>query len=359
MKLFVYALTALFLLSCQDQAKEASAASQTNTDAPKNVILLIGDGMGLSQLSSAQYYGEGTPNLEQFPVVGLIKTSSSAQLITDSAAGATAFACGVKSYNGAIGVASDSTAVANLPELLLEKNMVSGVVATSTITHATPASFYAHQVSRNMHEAIAQDLANSNLNYFAGGGLKYFNKRSDSLNLLSELTAKGFQLDTAKIPTTLAEKMGVFVADNALPKAVEGRGDFLSQASLQAVACLSQNDQAFFLMIEGSQIDWGGHDNDADYLIGEMLDFDKTLGAVLEFAKNDGNTLVVVTADHETGGFTLGSDRGNYNSINPTFSTDGHSGTMIPVLAYGPGSENFGGIYENSEIFHKVMSLLK
>ena len=352
-------LLSLLLLSCQNQSSKKEVTSTPESKGPKNVILLIGDGMGVSQMSAAQFYGEGTPNLERFPVVGLIKTSSSAQLITDSAAGATAFACGAKSYNGAVGVANDSTAIENLPEILVKQNMSSGVVATSTITHATPASFYAHVVSRNMHEDIALDLVNSNLNYFAGGGLKYFNQRSDEKDLLSELQNKGFALDTNAIPTTTAEKMGIFMAANALPKFIEGRGDFLTQASLKGIDCLSQNENGYFLMIEGSQIDWGGHDNDADYLIGEMLDFDKTIGAVLDYAQKDGETLVIVTADHETGGFTLAANEGDYNSITPGFSTGGHSATMIPVLAFGPGADAFTGIYENTGIFDKITAALK
>ena len=140
---------------------------------------------------------------------------------------------------------------------------------------------------------------------------------------------------------------------------MEGRGDFLTDASMKGIECLSKNEKGFFLMIEGSQIDWGGHANDADYLISEMLDFDKTLGAVLDFAKTNGETLVVVTADHETGGFTLAPNESNYNEIAPSFSTGGHSATMIPVLAFGPGSETFTGIYENTEIYHKIMALLK
>ena len=170
----------MLLAACNSNTEETPVIEESTVTKPKNVILMIGDGMGLSQLSSPQYYSQQQPNLEQFPIVGLIKTSSSAQLITDSAAGATAFACGVKSYNGAIGVDSDTTAVKNLSELLQLKNMKSGVIATSTITHATPASFYAHVSSRNMHQQIAVDLTNSNISYFAGGGLQYFNQRTDS-----------------------------------------------------------------------------------------------------------------------------------------------------------------------------------
>lgn len=334
-----------------------TAQSQTPTK-PKNVILMIGDGMGLSQISATQFYKE-SPSLEEFPVVGLIKTSSSAQLITDSAAGATAFACGIKSYNGAVGVTPDTTKVKNITELISAMNIRSGVVATSTITHATPASFYAHVKSRNMHEEIALDLTKSNIDYFAGGGLKYFNQREDSQDLLFVLKDKGFQVSTSAIPDYTSDKMALLLAENAMPTMIEGRGDFLTQASLKGIDCLEGGEDGFFLMIEGSQIDWGGHDNDADYLIGEMLDFDATMGAILDYAKQDGETLIVVTADHETGGFTLGAKEDNYNQIGPTFSTGGHSATMVPVLAFGPGAENFAGIYENTEIFHKILALLK
>lgn len=352
-------LAAFLLIGCQSNKEEAALPSAVVNKTPKNVILLIGDGMGLSQLSSAQFFGENTPNLEQFPVVGLIKTSSSAQLITDSAAGATAFACGKKSYNGAIGVDSDSTSVENITEVLGLKNMASGVVATSTITHATPASFYAHVPSRNMHEAIAKDMTTSNISYFAGGGLQYFDKREDGNNLLTVLENQGFAIDTTAIPENATDKMGILLAENAMPTIIEGRGDFLTAASVKGIECLSKAEGGFFLMIEGSQIDWGGHANDADYLISEMLDFDKTIGAVLDFAKSNGETLVIVTADHETGGLTLGPNESNYNDIAPVFSTGGHSATMIPVLAYGPGSESFTGIYENTEIYHKIMAALK
>jgi alkaline phosphatase len=112
-------------------------------------------------------------------------------------------------------------------------------------------------------------------------------------------------------------------------------------------------------MVEGAQIDWGGHDNDTDYLITELLDFDKTIGVALDFAAKNTETLVIVTADHETGGFTLATDDGNYNKIKPTFSTGGHSATMVPIFAKGPGEENFGGIYKNTALFQKMMDIFK
>jgi alkaline phosphatase len=339
--------------------KTAAIAKVSQSQKPKNVVLLIGDGMGLSQVSASIYFKDSPSNFEQFPVVGLSKTSSSAELITDSAAGATALASGIKTYNGAVGVAPDKTSVKTITEILSKRGYVSGVVATSTITHATPACFYAHVPSRSMHEQIAKQLVTSDLQFFAGGGLDYFARRSDGINLIESLKTKGFKVDTTSMPIQVIKgKMAILLAADEIVAQAKGGTSFLPEASMLAINNLSQNKEGFFLMIEGSQIDWGGHSNDADYLIGELLDFDKTIGQVLNFAKNNPDTLVIVTADHETGGFTLSSNDGNYNSIAATFSTDGHSGTMVPVFAFGPGSEKFGGIYQNTAIFHKIMSLL-
>ena len=338
-------------------------------EQPKNVILLISDGAGLSQISSAFFNNDLTPNYSRFKNIGLIKTSSHLHDITDSAAAATSFATGEKTYNGAIGVASDSTNLTSIVEILNLKNVKSGIVATSSITHATPASFYAHVVHRNMQEDIALDLVESNVDFFAGGGLKYFNNRSDKLNLLESVGFKKHHIDTIHLDDYSAiknyEKIGYLLAPNELPKFSQNRGDFLPNATELAIKFLSKNDTPFFLMCEGSQIDWGGHQNDGAYVISEVLDFDNTIGRVLDFAEKDGNTLVIVTSDHETGGFTLSAqtrkrdDGSEYKDVDFTFSNGGHSATLIPVFAYGPGSDRFIGIYENTEIFQKIVELTR
>jgi alkaline phosphatase len=358
----------IFALSCAFLAFACQPKEQA-PKVPKNVILLISDGTGLSQISSAYFYKDSEPNYTRFKEIGFIKTSSSKEDVTDSAAGATAFASGVKTYNGAVGVTPDSLDVPTLVELVQDKKIKTGVVATSSIQHATPAAFYAHQVSRRFYEAITEDLYNSEIDYFAGGGLKFFTKRKDSINLYDKMVEKGFFMSTEKLATAEelqgAEKAGFLLADDAMPKMQENRGDFLSQAAQLGIDFLD-NDTGFFLMVEGSQIDWGGHANEAEYVIQELLDFDKMLGKVLDFAEKDGNTLVVVVSDHETGGFTLSSRTiemesglkySDYSKISATFSTGGHSATMIPVFAYGPGAANFKGIYENNEIFHKIMKV--
>ena len=339
---------------------------------PKNVILLISDGTGLSQISSAFFFKDSAPNYARFKDIGLIKTSSSREDVTDSAAGATAFACGVKTYNGAIGVADDSTSVTNLVEIVSLKNIKTGMIATSSITHATPASFFAHTVSRGYAEEIALHLAQSEVDFFAGGGLQFFNKREDGQNLLNELSEKNFVIDTTalgdydKIKTS--EKAAyLLAADDMLPTA-KGRGDFLPKATELAIDFLSKDGAGFFMMAEGSQIDWGGHQNDGDYLVSELIDFDDTIGKALDYAEKDGNTLVIVTSDHETGGFTLsakkktkedGTEYSDYSEVGMSFSNGGHSAALIPVFAYGPGSEEFVGVYENNAIFDKILKVTK
>ncbi|MDN3724780.1 alkaline phosphatase [Aequorivita sp. SDUM287046] len=351
---------AIISTSCVSvQVKDNTVANiSSEVKKPKNIILLIGDGMGLSQVSAAIYYKNGKPNFERFGTIGLSKTSSANDLITDSAAGATVFSTGIKTYNGAIGVDIDTIAVPTIVEQLSKRGLSTGIISTSSIQHATPASFYAHVKSRRLYEQITEFAPNSGVNFFAGGGLKFFNKRKDGKDLLAEMRAKGYEVILDELPKTSSEKNElILLAEDGMPKMSEGRGDFLSNVTKLALEKLSKNEKGFFLLVEGSQIDWGGHNNDADYLIEELLDFDKTLGVALDFAKQNGETLVIVTADHETGGFTLSSDGTNYNKIKPTFSTTGHSGTMVPVFAEGPGSALFNGIYESIAVYHKMMEL--
>ena len=208
----IFAFISFTLFTCK------STINVNKKIVPKNVILLISDGTGLSQISSAFYFKESTPNYARFKTLGMINTSSSRQDITDSAAGATAFACGVKTYNGAIGVADDSTEVKNLVEVASLKNIKTGVIATSSITHATPATFYAHVNNRGMKESIAEYLVPSSVDFFAGGGLKFFNKRKDKRNLVGELENNGFVMDTVGLAPrgtlTLDKRYGYLLAED-------------------------------------------------------------------------------------------------------------------------------------------------
>jgi alkaline phosphatase len=353
-------LATLALTSCQ----------QSNTKAPEtpdNIIFLIGDGMGLSAVSTGFYFSEEPSQFKRFRHIGLQKTSSATHKVTDSAASGTALATGTKTYNGAIGVDTSKTPHKSIAELTAANGWSTGVVATSTITHATPASFFGHVEVRSMEDELAVQLLNSEIDFFAAGGIGHFNKRSDNQDLFPIAADKGFLVDTSTLaaPGTLEadQKYGFLMADGGMPSMVNGRGDFLPQATKLAIEQLSKNEEGFFLMVEGSQIDWAGHANDASYLVGEMLDFEQVIAAALDFAEKQGNTLVVVTADHETGGLSLSAklneetgDR-DYNEVGPDFATNSHSATLIPVFAFGPGAEQFMGIYENTEIFEKMATL--
>jgi alkaline phosphatase len=357
------------LLATATLACTASDNPKADPEKPANIIFLIGDGMGLSAVSTGFYFGDQPSVFTRFQEIGLQQTSSASHKVTDSAASGTALATGKLTYNGAIGVDTARTPVQNIAELLASRGWSTGVVATSTISHATPASFYAHAVLRSMEDEIATQLLDSEIDFFAGGGLSKFIARRDSVNLLPLAAEKGFIVDTTGLasPGTLSadKKYGFLLESGGMLTMVEGRGDFLPDATVLAISHLSQNQEGFFLMVEGSQIDWAGHANDSAYLIGEMLDFEKVIAAALDFAEKDGNTLVVVTADHETGGLALGpklpeegqSGYADYAEIQPVFATGQHSATLIPVFAFGPGAEKFKGIYKNTEINHKMVAL--
>ncbi len=343
----------LLLLSISAPVQAQQPESQA-----KNVILLIGDGMGLTQMSSIYFRDVDKVHFDEMTHIGLIKTWSSNAKITDSASSATAYAAGVKTYNGAIGVNADTVSVPSIIEQISPNGIATGLLATSSITHATPAAFYAHAFSRNMHYGIAEQLVTSDVDFFAGGGLQYFADRRDGKNLFGKLEERGFEVDSTALLHTdaldAAKKYGFLLEADGMMPILEGRGDFLPEATSLALAYFQKKDMPFFMMIEGSQIDWGGHANASEYVMTEVEDFNKTLGRVLDFAKADGNTLVVVTADHETGGFAL-SAGDDYNALNGTFSTGGHTATLVPVYAFGPGARVFNGIYQNTAIYNKIL----
>jgi len=352
------------LTTCSSPQQVPSYREIPFTEQPKNIILLIGDGMGLSQISAAMYSNKNRLNLEYFPVVGFHKSYAYNDLVTDSAAGATAFACGVKTYNSAIGMTRDTLPCTNILEEAEAKGLATGLVATATIVHATPAAFIAHQPLRVQYEEIATDMLDVEVDLLIGGGMQYFTRReSDRRNLVKEFKNKGYEVysyldrDLAQLPFNTRANLLYFTADKHPVPVAAGR-DYLSFAArLSPYFLEKRSDQGFFLMIEGSQIDWMCHSNDAQGAIKETLDFDRAVGEALDYARESGNTLVIVTADHETGGLALnpGSKMGK---IDGAFTTNGHTATLIPVFAFGPGSDLFSGIYENTDIHQKMRQAL-
>lgn len=337
-----------------------SCKQKKTQKAPKNVILVIGDGMGTAQVTAAIVRSQAPLHLQSMSVAGFSKTWSASDLITDSGAGGTALACGQRTYNGAIGVSIDSTPMTNITEILGPLGISNGIVATCAITHATPASFYAHQKSRNWYEAIAADLPESYIHYFSAGGLNHFAHRSDSLNYIDSLISKGYSIFPDPDSINSAEgKIGVFYADEHPDPILKGRGNILARSVTKGLEILSKDTDGFFLMVEGSQIDWGGHANDIDYVVSEMIDFDQAIGVALDFAAKDGNTLVIVTADHETGGLSITGGHLDSLSVSSSFAWDNHTATMVPIFAYGPGAEAFGGIHENIDIHMMILEAFK
>jgi alkaline phosphatase len=330
---------------------------------PPNVIILIGDGMGTAQLTIPYYYGKEEPVFGYFGNVGLVETSSATHKITDSAAGSTAMFTGFKTYNDAVGVDTDTLIRRNLKEILSERGYRSGVITTASITGATPAGFYAHVSHRTMHYDIADDLLTSGIDFFAGGGLKYF-IRTDGKDAFADYNIEVSMDKLKKIrrpePDT---RYGFLLAMDNMPPMRNGRKDFLPKATEIALDYLSEYDESFLLMVEGAQIDGASHTNNTDYLVAEMLDFEETVRVAFEFAKKDGNTLLIVTSDHETGGFALGASGEkrygeDYATITPSFATKTHSASLVPLLAYGPGAEKFRGILHNTEIFYRIIDVV-
>ena len=355
-KILATSFMMLVLLACTETEK----IQHKEIIKPKNVILMIGDGMGVSQVYAGMTAKHGHLELERCPYTGFIKTYSSDNYITDSAAGATAFACGQKTKNGCISLSSTGDTLKSILWYAEENGLSTGLVAICKITHATPAAFIANNISRENYEAIAEDFLKTDIDVFIGGGRDNFEKRQDSINLSDQLRAANYQLvyDTLGMNEVQEGKLAALLWPGHPPRYSQGRGDFLSKASSKAVDLLNQNPVGFFLMIEGSQIDWGGHDNDNDYVVEEMVDFDNTIGKILDFAEKDGETLVIITADHETGGYALNDGNLKEGWVKGVFTTNHHTGTMVPVFAFGPGAKNFTGIYENTGIFYKIMKEL-
>ncbi len=326
---------------------------------PKNIILFIGDGMGTDHVFAAYTANKGVLNIMNMPFVGFSKTQAANNYITDSAAGGTAIACGQKTKNGAIGVDAKGNTIKNICEYAKEKQLSTGLISTSAITHATPASFIAHQLSRRMYEDIAADFLQINIDLFIGGGLKFFDKRTDKRVLTNELKEKGYQIafSTADMMKITKTPMAVLLDSGHLDRVSEGIV-FLSKAVKKSTQLLSKNKKGFFLMVEGSQIDWGAHQNNTSYIIEELLDMDKAVGGALKFAEKNKETLVVVTSDHETGGMAINDGNIQTGEVYGRYTSSRHTATMVPVFAYGPGAELFSGVYENTELFQKIILLL-
>ena len=332
---------------------------------PKNIILLIGDGMGLNAVAISAVKFKDDP-FKKFTTIGLSITKSLEDLITDSAAAATALSTGYRTKNHFLGVDADDKKLKNFFEFAKEKGKSTGLVVTDNVAGATPAAFYAHHNSRYDMQIITNQFLESNINVVIGGGTKYFTPEDDrhgsleQKSLTEELKAKGYKFyyDYKSVNESPAEEkiFGLF-EEKDVPKAKD-RNYSLGDLTSVALNHLSTNKNGFVLMVEGSQIDWAEHDDESDYLLSELKDFTTAVNAALDFAGKDGNTLVIVTSDHETGGTTITGGSYDASDLEIKFVTDHHTAGFVGVYAKGSGEENFSGIYNNYMIGRKIFHLL-
>ena len=338
-----------------------SACSKKEKEAPKsqakNVIYMIGDGMALPQVFATMLATGEDLAFQQFPYTGIVDTRSASNDITDSAAGGTALACDKKTKNGMVGMDVDTLAMESILDVLADQGKSTGIVVTCYAGHATPADFYAKVPQRKMYEEIAVQLAESEkINVMIAGGRKHFDQRKDSLNLLERMENElGWKVyDTLADIDSTCMKYVVLADKGHMPKAPE-RGDFLPEGVKTALKTLSQDEDGFFLMVEGSQIDFACHAHDSLNMIEETVDFSKAVQVALDFAKADGNTLVVVTADHETGGLTMIDPQGHYSNVSFNYSTYSHTCLPVMIYAYGPGAERFTGWMQNCDVKSRIL----
>ena len=322
---------------------------------PKNIILLIGDGTGLNQIALSRMAISGVNSrlyIDQLPYSGISLTHSADNIITDSAAAATAWATGTKTKNKFISVTPNEKALTSLTEALFEKGFLSGVVATSSITHATPAAFYAHVNNRYKEKKIASQLQNSNINIAFGGGLNFFD-----LSATNDQIKYIYDLDGLKnINTSSKRIIGLFDNDGIRRSPDRPSQQLMTKRALDILAKRTAECSGFFLMTEGSQIDWASHDNDASRMITEFRDFDLSIKYAVEFINTRDDTLLIVTADHETGGLQILKE--DNDLVHIQWGTGSHTGIPVGVFSYGPGAELFTGTMDNTEIHTKILEII-
>ena len=331
-----------------------AASSCLAASVPKNIILLIGDGMGVGAITAARCAGPG-PNgrllMDGMPVTGFALTHPVDALVTDSAASGTALATGVKTKNGMIGQDPKGAPLLSILEAARDMGKSTGVVTTDAIVGATPAAFYAHVENRKQGDDIAAQVLPARMNIAFGGGRSRFipktdsqDGRKDGRDLLDEARKRGY--DVVTTPEELRKAAG----DRILGLFDDSSNPALDELTAKTLSVLNRNPKGFFVMVESSWPDGGGHANNAELVVKGVRALDAALGKALELAKSDGQTLVVVTADHDTGGLAIQDSDDKNPGFKPQWTGGGHTGNMVAVYAFGPGSERFAGTLDNTEI---------
>lgn len=343
------------------------------------IILFIGDGMGEAHRTAARWSAVGQMGaltMDRMPFVGWAHTHAANGAITDSAAAATALATGVKTNNGMIGQAPDGTPLTTILERAQAKGMAVGLVTTVQVSHATPAAFAAHVADRDMMTEIARQMLEARVDVLLGGGENQFvptdddgcfgpGERLDGRNLIDEAALAGYtHVCTATaftaVPTSTTRLLGIF-ADEAMPRPFSPS---LKDMTQKAIDILSQDPDGFFLMVEGGQIDWASHANNATGAISDTIGLDEAIAVAQTYASTVSNSLVIVTADHETGGMSVslvGGEQGPFYMPEGTpfyinWESGDHTGADVATTSLGPWSDLLAGSYENTHI-NEVMCM--
>jgi alkaline phosphatase len=350
-------------------------ASSTSQPA-RSIILMIGDGMGYEQVKAASFFawGEnGKLTMQSMPVKGRCSTydAGGPEHITDSAAAGTALATGVKVNNGVISmrIPGDDGKLPTILELAQKRDWRTGLVATSYITHATPAAFASHVKSRNMHSPIAaQMLRTTKPDLILGGGGRGMSVADARLAGWSVATNRASLQHLLDRPRSKIERIAGLFGEGHMPYEYEyamridpryDRLPHLSEMTAAALEYLGEGESdGMFLMIEGSRIDHAGHMNDIQRNILETLEFDSAVRIVLEWARSRPNTLVIVTADHECGGLDVVKNNGRGEWPEVSWGSKGHTNVTVPVYAAGAGAKEFAGKMDNTDIFAKMKAFM-
>ena len=319
----------------------------------RNIILLIGDGMGMGAVNVGMYANGGELTMTNLKTLGYVRTQSANNFTTDSAASGTAYATGVKTKNGYLGKDSSQVNIPNIPERLAPLGYACGVVSTDDLNGATPAAFFAHQASRNAKEEIWADLPASQLSFASAGAQSVFETMPLSTQ---EAIRKRFTLVYDPADPAVAGSQRLLYLP---PSVKQDRGDYLPATTQMAIDYLSaRSKKGFFLMVEGARIDKHEHSNELPETLWEMLDFDKAVEVAIRFAERDGHTLVIISADHETGATILSKGEPEQGYVAGIFASKSHTPMMVPLFAYGPRSREFSGVQENSDVSRKIVQIL-
>jgi len=349
----------------QEAPKPAAPAGEV-----KNLIFMIGDGMGLSHVSMMLIEGGYAPTaFSRMQNVALISTYSANNRVTDSAAAGTALASGSKTDNGKLGVTPDGNPVESMMAKAVRQQLPAGFVVTCKVQHATPGAFYAHVANRGQYDLISHQLADAGLDVvFGGGRTEMTAPDSTGTTAADKLERSGCRViyDWKDAEDIRSGRVAGFFADDHMPPMLDGRGNYLPQAVRKALEILENNAEergkGFMLMVEGSQIDFESHGNNTPSLLAEVRDFEEAVTAAMRFADHHPGTLVVVTADHETGGLSMPSGKTDFTAsesgIDYRYGTTSHSGILVPVYLYGAGAERINGVTDNTGLAHKLMEIM-